>query len=142
MAAPAAVRRSDRMRPREEFLAQWRNVCNGTAADSDLIVQPFPGLRSFWQMESDLFFGRERQVEEILAGLATRKVTVVLGGSGSGKSSLVRAGVIPRLNTAPIQPRAGAWYAVAFRPGEAPSSQLFEAILSQIADPVLSLYDN
>jgi hypothetical protein len=106
------------------------------------MVQPFPGLRSFWQTESDLFFGRERQIADLLRALATRKVNFVLGGSGSGKSSLVRAGVIPRLITASVEPQPGAWYAVQFRPGEAPSSQLFEAIITQIIEPVLAFDDD
>src|SRR5215831_11676349 len=106
------------------------------------MVQPFPGLRSFWQRESDLFFGRERQIADLLRALATRKVNFVLGGSGSGKSSLVRAGVIPRLITASVEPQPGAWYAVEFRPGEAPSSQLFEAIMTQIIEPVLAFDDD
>jgi hypothetical protein len=127
------------MTPRDEFLQHWRNPREFSGVDENLFVQPFPGLRSFWQTESDLFFGRERQVQDLLKSLACRKVTFVLGGSGSGKSSLVRAGVMPRLTSAPIRPHAGAWYPVEFRPGEAPSSQLFEAILSQIIEPVLAL---
>jgi AAA ATPase domain len=127
------------MAPRDEFLDQWRAVRDYAASDADLIVQPFPGLRSFWQTESDLFFGRERQIDDLLQGLKNRKVTFVLGGSGSGKSSLVRAGVMPRLITASVLPPAGAWYGVEFRPGEAPSSQLFEAIIKQIIEPVLQI---
>ena len=130
------------MTPRAEFLGQWRAVRDGAASDADLMVQPFPGLRSFWQRESDLFFGRERQIADLLRALATRKVNFVLGGSGSGKSSLVRAGLIPRLITASVEPQPGAWYAVEFRPGEAPSSQLFEAIMRQIIQPVLAFDDD
>jgi hypothetical protein len=128
--------------PRERFLAAWRNDRDIAGTAPELLVQPFPGLRSFWQDESDLFFGRERQFSDLLAGFATRNVTFVLGGSGSGKSSLIRAGVLPRLNTATVHPRAGAWYALDFRPGESPSSHLFAALVEQIIGPVLALPDD
>lgn len=126
------------MNARDEFLAEWRTFWKKNEADPELVFQPYPGLRSFSPAESDLFFGRERQIGELLSRLAARGVTFVLGGSGSGKSSLVRAGVMPRLATAPVQPAAGAWYAVEFRPGESPSAQLLTAIDQQIITPVLT----
>jgi hypothetical protein len=76
-----------------------------------------------------------RQLRDILA---ERNLAVVLGGSGSGKSSLVRAGLLPRLNsTAPIPRRAGAWYVVEFRPLTNPSHELLNAIFDQIFKPLL-----
>jgi hypothetical protein len=131
--------RSNRaMSSRDAFLARWQADLVDRSPDDGLITQPFPGLRSFWQSEADLFFGRERHWSELLQELTRRRVTFVLGGSGSGKSSLVRAGVMPRLAVASVEPPAGAWYKVEFRPGEAPSSQLFEAIMTQIITPILT----
>lgn len=126
------------MGAREEFFSQWERARKGAQAADDVIIQPYPGLRSFWQTETDLFFGRGRQIKELLQGLDSRKVTFVLGGSGSGKSSLVRAGLIPRLSTAPVRPRVGAWYPVEFRPGEAPSDLLLDALIKQLIDPILT----
>ena len=102
-------------------------------------LKPYPGLRSFTQDEALLFFGREVQVRQIRDILANRNLLVVLGGSGSGKSSLVRAGLLPKLNsTAPIPKRSGAWYAVEFRPLTNPIAELFEAIFVQIFQPLLN----
>jgi hypothetical protein len=127
------------MNPREKFLRRWKKVRAGAPADEDLIVQPYPGLRSFRPSEADLFFGRDDQIKDLQTRLSTRNVTVVLGSSGSGKSSLVRAGLIPRLQAQPIESRPGPWYAIEFRPGEAPSSEFFGALFHQIIRPMLEL---
>jgi hypothetical protein len=60
---------------------------------------PFPGLRAFTPLDAPVFFGRGRETDELVRGLgnpATRFV-IVVGASGSGKSSLVAAGLLPRL---------------------------------------------
>jgi len=58
---------------------------------------PFPGLRPFEPDEDHLFFGRERETDELLRRLRSNRFVSVLGTSGSGKSSLVRSGLIPSL---------------------------------------------
>ena len=58
---------------------------------------PYPGLRAFESSESDLFFGREGCVDEMLSQLARTRFLAVLGTSGSGKSSLVRTGLMDAL---------------------------------------------
>jgi hypothetical protein len=62
-----------------------------------LPAQPYPGLRPFNPDEHRIFFGREEMVDTVIDGLATKNLVVVHGASGSGKSSLVRAGVLPWL---------------------------------------------
>ncbi|HSK31807.1 MAG TPA: hypothetical protein VLA17_17750, partial [Candidatus Limnocylindria bacterium] len=70
----------------------WKSTREGAAdTANDLGVYPYPGLRSFQPNEADLFFGRDSQIEELRNLLADHNIIVVLGGSGSGKSSLVRA---------------------------------------------------
>jgi hypothetical protein len=60
---------------------------------------PWPGLSSYERDNADVFFGRDEAISE-LADMAERKpLTVVLGASGSGKSSLVKAGLVPALET-------------------------------------------
>ena len=59
--------------------------------------RPYPGLRPFEQHEWPIFFGRERMTDEIVDRLLGHRLLVVHGDSGCGKSSLVRAGVLPRL---------------------------------------------
>ena len=58
---------------------------------------PYPGLRPFEADEADLFFGREQQVDGLLKRLSNSHFVAVVGESGAGKSSLVRAGLLPAL---------------------------------------------
>ena len=102
------------MTAKREFIASWQS-----ARDADglrpaaLEVCPYPGLRSFRPIEADLFYGRDSQIRDLRDLLGKHNIIVVLGGSGSGKSSLVRAGLVPKLNsTTPIPERVGAWYVV------------------------------
>ncbi|MCB0735885.1 MAG: hypothetical protein KDC92_00135 [Bacteroidetes bacterium] len=61
------------------------------------LPNPFSGLKAFDANKSELFFGRNRHVQEIVNKLDSHHFVAVVGNSGSGKSSLVKAGVIPRL---------------------------------------------
>jgi putative ribosome biogenesis GTPase RsgA len=58
---------------------------------------PYPGLRSFNINEGDLFFGRDKQISELLEILNDSRFAAISGASGSGKSSLIKAGLIPRM---------------------------------------------
>ena len=60
-------------------------------------TSPFPGLRPFTSNESYLFFGRDKQIDELTSRLRKSRFVAVLGASGSGKSSLVKSGLFPRL---------------------------------------------
>ncbi|MFF3859536.1 AAA family ATPase [Streptomyces sp. NPDC002209] len=62
---------------------------------------PFPGLRAFSEAESDVFFGRDGLSAQIARRSRAAPVVTVIGPSGVGKSSLVRAGVLPRLRAEP-----------------------------------------
>ncbi|WP_201865165.1 nSTAND1 domain-containing NTPase [Microvirga soli] len=99
----------------------------------------YPGLRSFTSREAHLFFGRRREASELRNRLARSNVVVVLGGSGSGKSSLVLAGVLPSLNDiGQIAGRTGRWYTATFRPGDDPCKNITEAIWNDVCVPLLS----
>ena len=58
---------------------------------------PFPGLRAFTPADASIFYGRNKEVDEVLVRLEGSNFVAVIGASGSGKSSMVAAGVIPRL---------------------------------------------
>lgn len=89
---------------------------------------PFPGLRPFTPGESDLFFGREGQSEEILAKLKKNKFVTVIGASGSGKSSLIYCGIIPRLLGGKTSSED--WKVMNMRPGNDPIGNLVEIFAS------------
>src|SRR3954454_14213112 len=78
--------------------------------------QPYPGLRPFEEREQRLFFGRDRQIKEILQRLERSSFAVVIGGSGSGKSSIVNAGVIPSLRKKQLRGRGDFWLTARFSP--------------------------
>ncbi|WP_280332435.1 trypsin-like peptidase domain-containing protein [Nocardia wallacei] len=65
--------------------------------DPTLLPNPYRGLERFDEHDAHLFYGRDADIERVLAAAARRAVVAVAGPSGTGKSSLVSAGVIPRL---------------------------------------------
>ena len=79
--------------------------------------EPYPGLRPFLDFESALLFGRERQVREVIERLRTTQFVAVLGGSGSGKSSLIHAGVVPELRSFGIPGAGDLWLPMTCTPG-------------------------
>ena len=76
---------------------------------------PYPGLRAFREDESALFFGRTPEIYALLDILSNNRFLAVIGASGSGKSSLVRAGVLPQLINIT---GANHWDWLRFTPGE------------------------
>ena len=105
--------------------------------------RPYPGLRAFDESEWPVFFGRERMVDAVVSRLVTQQLVVVHGDSGSGKSSLIRAGVLPRLRQE--QARCGSrWRTVAVMPRGGPLRHLARALAAldgraDDADRVLAL---
>lgn len=88
---------------------------------------PYPGLRPFEKHEWPIFFGRELIVDEVVGRLLQHHVVSVHGSSGSGKSSLIRAGVLPRLE----QEHASSgmtWRTCAMTPGNDPLGNLARAL--------------
>ncbi len=85
---------------------------------------PFPGLRPFEPHESTLFFGREDQCDDLLTRLGRRRLVAVVGMSGSGKSSLVRAGLLPALDRGYLPSAGSSWHIAIFRPGSDPVANL------------------
>ena len=86
-------------------------------------VCPWRGLASYDVEHRPWFAGRERLVAELLARLAADRLVVVVGASGSGKSSLVRAGLLGALRAGAL-PGSGQWTTLVMRPGSAPMREL------------------
>jgi len=68
-----------------------------TEKTTNIRPNPFPGLRAFRPDEGHLFFGRMESTVKVVTRLKENRFVSVIGGSGSGKSSLVLSGVIPAL---------------------------------------------
>lgn len=95
---------------------------------------PYPGLRPFLREESDIFFGREEQTDQLLARLGRSRFIAVVGPSGCGKSSLVRAGMIAALETGYLASAGTSWRVVEMRPGGNPLRNLADALVAGLGE--------
>lgn len=95
---------------------------------------PYPGLRPFETQESSLFFGRDAQIAELVTQLQQTRLVAVMGVSGSGKSSLVRAGLIPALERTHVGGAGARWRFVVTRPAGVPFQSLSRDLEKQGLD--------
>ncbi len=98
---------------------------------------PYRGLRPFREEDAAFFFGREAFSDRLLEAILGRNMVAVIGPSGSGKSSVVQAGVMPKLRRLH---RPSSWDAAAFIPGDRPFHNMAVA-LSTYLTPDLSEVD-
>ncbi|GAB4119266.1 MAG: hypothetical protein OHK0050_26970 [Roseiflexaceae bacterium] len=87
---------------------------------------PYPGMVPFRASDTRFFYGREVEIDDMLRRIRIQKRLLVIGPSGSGKSSLVRAGFLPRLANSTLFP-PNHWRVAEFRPGSNPLERLAEA---------------
>jgi WD40 repeat protein len=90
-------------------------------------VCPFRGLAPFDSAHAEYFFGRERLVADLVARVVGSTLIAVVGSSGSGKSSVLRAGVLPALADG-VLPGSERWRQAVMRPGEYPVAELRRAL--------------
>jgi DNA-binding SARP family transcriptional activator/WD40 repeat protein len=109
--------------------ASLDGVPGGTATNGARLlgVCPFKGLAFFDRADADYFFGRERLVSDLMARLVESTLVGILGPSGIGKSSLLRAGVLPALSGG-VLPGSCGWRQLLIRPGEHPCAELRRAL--------------
>src|SRR6516164_4717644 len=93
---------------------------------------PYPGLRPFERYEADVFFGRESHVDAMIDRLAEHRLLAVTGTSGSGKSSLVRAGLLQGLELGLLEAAGPAWRVASLRPRNQPMAALATALLDAL----------
>jgi WD40 repeat protein len=102
-----------------------------TFAETETPDNPFPGLRPFEFGESHLYFGRDGQSDQLIRKLAAMRFVAVVGTSGSGKSSLVRAGLLPDLFSGYMSDAGSHWRVALMRPSNDPLGNLARALNSQ-----------
>src|SRR5437868_149868 len=90
-----------------------------SSADLQGLKLPYLGLRPFEEADGPIFFGREDQVVALLLQLQAHRFVAVVGSSGSGKSSLVRAGLLPALKRGFLM-ESSEWQPVTIRPQRDP----------------------
>jgi WD40 repeat protein/DNA-binding SARP family transcriptional activator len=113
------------------------SVPAGRAALEEPAVCPYKGLASFDRSDAEYFCGRERVVSDLVARLAESTLVGIVGPSGIGKSSLLRAGLLSALSAGALPASAG-WRQVLIRPGERPCTELARAVGGEHLDMVLS----
>ncbi len=98
--------------------------------NQEIIENPFPGLRSFSPDENHIFFGRDIHLNDLLTRLRLTRFLSVIGSSGSGKSSLIHAGLLPSLHAGYMAQTGSRWKIASMRPGSNPIANLADAIFA------------
>ncbi|MHB8747714.1 MAG: nSTAND1 domain-containing NTPase [Aggregatilineales bacterium] len=117
----------------------------GVAFDPATVVNPYKGLRAFQEADAGDFFGRETLIEQLKSRLAESsplaRFLAVIGPSGSGKSSVVKAGLIPMLRKGADGTLIGSdrWFYLEMVPGAHPMDDLATALLSVAVNPQTDL---
>jgi WD40 repeat protein/DNA-binding SARP family transcriptional activator len=109
-------------------------VENGRGSEPLRDICPFKGLAPFEPADAEFFFGRERLVDELLGRLEDVPFLALVGASGSGKSSLLRAGLLPRLGRDHVLVRPGEPYAFAGTPNVFAVDQFEELFAAEVAE--------
>jgi len=115
--------------PAEQLIATWPDL-----RAQVIPPNPYRGLLYFREQDADFFFGREGFSERLVAEVQGHPLTAVIGPSGSGKSSVVLAGLLPRLRPRPE------WAIATMRPGVEPFEELAGALLP-LLEPEISETD-
>jgi tetratricopeptide (TPR) repeat protein len=102
--------------------------CNLELEEARVLFNPFPGLRPFEAEDDHVFFGREKEIDALLERLRLCRFLAIVGTSGSGKSSLVRSGLVPSLFSGFMVSAGSSWRVATMRPGEDPIHHLAEAL--------------
>jgi WD40 repeat protein len=103
-------------------------------------ICPFKGLASFEPTDAEYFFGRERLVAELVARLVGGQFLAIVGPSGSGKSSVLRAGLLPAL-AGDVLPGSAKWQRWLLRPGARPLEELATLFPADVDDPLAVALD-
>jgi WD40 repeat protein/class 3 adenylate cyclase len=131
------------VRPEREDVARdlaFRRALDPATAGAVETRNPYKGLRAFGEGDAEDFFGREALTEHLVARLGETRFLAVVGPSGSGKSSVVRAGLVPRLRDGAL-PGSERWYVVEMFPGAYPLEELEAALLRAADSPPAGLLE-
>jgi len=119
----------------EACLRQWLEhrgiITGGPVWDCRLRGSPFRGLAPFEPSHATVFFGREIATARIIARLRSTSFLLIIGASGAGKSSLLRAGLLPRIIRPGVMPEVDLWRTALLAPGSDPMVRLAEGLLAE-----------
>ncbi|BAU11153.1 hypothetical protein LEP3755_16460 [Leptolyngbya sp. NIES-3755] len=98
---------------------------------SDISVCPYRGLQAFTENDAEFFYGRETLTQQLLQAIQRQSCFAVIGASGSGKSSIVQAGLIAQLRQGNRIPGSAQWWIGRMCPGEHPFEALVQCLSEQ-----------
>ena len=110
------------------------------SASQAQVRNPYKGLRAFQETDASDFFGRDALVDELIDALRTRSLVALVGPSGSGKSSVLRAGLLPAVRSGAIS-GSREWIITDMYPGSHPFEELEAALLRVAVEPAERLID-
>jgi DNA-binding SARP family transcriptional activator/WD40 repeat protein len=158
-AVTAAIQRATAADPTARFpdVAAFVDVVSGAgdapaappaaavgAISAGLLRNPYRGLRPFTEADAAEFFGRDRLVDALVERLSrpgpAGRFVAVVGPSGSGKSSVVRAGLVPAVRRGAV-PGSARWFVASMVPGRDPYAELETALLRVAVHPTTQLVD-
>lgn len=111
-----------------------------SATETGLVENPYRGLRAFQESDAEVFFGRAEAIDRLVRRLGRDRFVSVIGPSGSGKSSLVRAGLVPAVHRGAL-PSSRDWFVVDMIPGHAPFDELSTALRRVAVDAPTRLFE-
>ncbi|MBA3534586.1 MAG: CHAT domain-containing protein [Ardenticatenales bacterium] len=100
-------------------------------ADASDIPCPYPGMKPFTEADAGRFYGREKTVQEMVDRLRLQPFLALIGPSGSGKSSLMHAGLLPELHKSRLFP-SSEWRVISMRPGPQPLQRMAAMLAQQL----------
>lgn len=92
------------------------------------VFNPFPGLRPFVFNDEKYYFGRDGQVKKVIEKVLTQRFVALIGSSGSGKSSLINAGIIPGICAGSKNQTDSSWRVITSKPGTSPIDNLAKSL--------------
>lgn len=105
---------------------------------AEYVANPYRGLEAFREEDSNLFFGRDRLIAQLIRTIDEHSLVTVIGPSGSGKSSVVRSGMIPAVRKGAVE-GSDEWLVASMLPGSHPFIELEAALLRSRLDAPDSL---
>ncbi|NES18387.1 MAG: tetratricopeptide repeat protein [Symploca sp. SIO3E6] len=123
------------LKQKKQGLQRLQELLESEKSDKDSLPKcPYQGLFAFQEKQAEFFFGRSKFTNDLVQAVGKQPLVAVVGASGSGKSSLVLAGLLPRLR------KEGNWLIESFRPEKQPFNQLAAALVHQL-EPELGKSD-
>jgi len=127
-----ALDQGERYESVDEFLTAFAKAAGtdtpALAETFTPVENPYKGLRAFGESDAEHFFGRDALVDQLVAAVAEHRLVAVVGPSGIGKSSVVKAGLVPALRKGAL-PGSARWLVADLFPGAYPFEDLAAALL-------------